>query len=176
MEIAKGNPGHHVMVDLEGKTLNAIKAYRAVNGANLGELGEVIRNPAIAGRRAVVAGLVNESDVKRRRHHLRGMRGFIHDGDVRAGATRKEVHPRIRGRMPVVQRLRVPVRRLAVRGRRGHLVRDRSAPFSPHLVGSGSGQPARAAIGLSPEWSGCFYDRTMPYPTSDPILVNGPTG
>jgi hypothetical protein len=65
------------------------------------------------------------------RHHLRGLRRLIHDGDVRPGAAPSRFRPGFRRGMPPVERLRVPVGGVALRRRRGDLGRDRLAPLAP---------------------------------------------
>ena len=64
-----------------------------------------------------------------RRHHLRRLRGHLHDGDVRAGAQGPRLHPGVRRGLPALERLRVPLGGLAVRRRGSDLGRRGAAPL-----------------------------------------------
>ena len=66
------------------------------------------------------------------RHRLRRLRRLLHDGHVRPGAAGPTVHPALRRRLPAVERLWLPLGRVALRRGRGRC--GRSSPFG----GSGS--------------------------------------
>src|SRR6266536_1952423 len=73
----------------------------------------------------------------------------VHDVDVRARAATSAVCARVRARLRVVERLRLPRRHLALRCRRGDLGVDRA----PSLLHAGGGWAARrwaSALGASP--------------------------
>jgi hypothetical protein len=59
-------------------------------------------------------------------HSLWCLRRHVHGPDVRARTTRPSVHPRVRLRVCIVERLRLPRRHMALRSSRGDLGDDRA--------------------------------------------------
>lgn len=68
-------------------------------------------------------------------HRFRGSCCHLHDADVRAGEPQQQVHPRFWLRLPIVERIRLPRRHLALRGCRGDLGRHRLSPVRPGSKG-----------------------------------------
>src|SRR5262249_45817430 len=65
----------------------------------------------------------------RRAYSLWRQRSRVHDVDVRARAPASAPHPRLRGWLRVVERVRVPRGHLALRRRRAALGADRAPPL-----------------------------------------------
>jgi hypothetical protein len=63
---------------------------------------------------------------------LRSLRSDLHDGDVRPGTTSSPISSGVLSRLPVVKRVRISLRCLALRSHGVHLVGHRPSPLLEH--------------------------------------------